>query len=101
MSPQLYGTYKDSQGIPTERDRYHHLARKGITEAINRNLPIAPDLRWTRMTQNCKETSGNHWVYVVGVEGDNLKNQDQQNGHILGTVNMNNWKGSPENDMFT
>ena len=67
-----------------------------IEKAVARKLPITIAVSWV-YTPNAKDKAskkGNHWLYAVGISGKSLFAKDQQNGHMMATINMDTWTGT-------
>lgn len=89
MSPQEITTYgTTSQGVPTSISATADDAAEYIRECLAAGLPLTAGVRWTS-----GRSSGNHWVYIVGLSGNKVHTRDQQNGHVLGTIDMGSWTG--------
>lgn len=56
--------------------------RNILQNAMANGHPVALGVSWTKGSK-----SGNHWVYYTG----DLTARDQQNGHLLITINENGW----------
>lgn len=97
MSPRELVVYDtDDKGVPTNIKKENVVfAKRMVIDGMQQNRPLTAGVRWSR-----NRRSGNHWVYIVGLSGDKLHIRDQQNGHVLGTIDMNSWEGEAIDKSF-
>ncbi|HMB04915.1 MAG TPA: hypothetical protein VKP69_14395 [Isosphaeraceae bacterium] len=56
-----------------------------IKKAVDRSFPVCLGISWRNLD---KKGGGNHVIYVTGYENDTVYARDQQNNHVLISVDM-------------
>ena len=74
------GLYSFSKSIA-----YKGIWKQLITRSVDRGWPVCLGISWRNMDRSGQ---GNHVVYVTGYEGNTVYARDQQNGHVLISVVM-------------
>lgn len=64
---------------------YKGIWKQLIARSFDRGWPVCLGISWRNMDRSGK---GNHAIYVTGYEGNTVHARDQQNGHVLISVVM-------------
>lgn len=80
-----------------DKKRFKEIIDKGMDEqGFATQGPLMAGVNWKR-----GKTKGQHWVYIVGKSGKNkIHVRDQQNKHVLGTIDLDTCEGSSSDEVF-